>query len=265
MPEHGTWVYAVVNGADGADGVDPNLLAGMTGVAGEPPRTTSANGLTAVVGTVPLATFGEDALRRNLEDIDWLARVAQAHDAVVATVARAVPAVPFRMATVYFDDSGVGALLDGRGDGFRATLARVAGRAEWGVKALLDVSGLSGAEPAAAGGQRGSGAGAAYLRRRREHHLVREQIDQLAVDHADAIHAALTALAVDACLHRPQSPALAQQKLPMILNAAYLVEDDAAGDFAHAVGRLAEQRTGVELELTGPWPAYSFASIGLEP
>jgi hypothetical protein len=259
MPEHGTWVYAVAND------VGPDLLTGMTGVAGEPLRTTGANGLTAVVGTVPLATFGEDALRRNFEDLDWLARVAQAHDAVVAAVARVVPAVPFRMATVYFDDRRVGSVLDERGDGFRVTLSRVAGRSEWGVKALLDVSLLREDEPAHTGGHEGGGTGAAYLRRKREHHRVRERLDQLAVVHADEIHAALTTLAADACLHRPQSPALTQQKLPMILNAAYLVENDAAGEFADAVGRQADLRPGVELELTGPWPAYSFASIGLEP
>jgi hypothetical protein len=259
MPEHGTWVYAV------AEGVDPDLLTGMTGVAGEPVRTTGANGLTAVVGTVPLAAFDEDALRRNLEDIDWLARVAQAHDAVVAAVARAVPAVPFRMATVYFDDTRVESFLDSRAEGFRAALSHVAGRSEWGVKALLDVGRLSEAERARPDGPRGSGAGAEYLRRRREQHLARERVDQLAVEHADEIHAALTALAVDACLHRPQSQALAQQKAPMILNAAYLVDDGAAAEFAHAVGRLDEGRPGVELELTGPWPAYSFASIGAEP
>lgn len=259
MPEHGTWVYAVV------DGVDPNLLGGMTGVAGEPLRTTGTNGLVAVVGTVPLATFGEDALRRNLEDIDWLARVAQAHDAAVAAVARAVPAVPFRMATVYFDDSRVESFLDSRRDGFGAALARLAGRAEWGVKALLDVSEVNGAESAGESGARGSGTGAEYLRRRREHHLARERIDQLAVGLADEVHTALTGFAVDACRHRPQSPALAQQNLPMILNAAYLVENDAVDEFVHAVSRLDEQREGVELELTGPWPAYSFASIGLQP
>jgi hypothetical protein len=56
---------------------------------------------------------------------------------------------------------------------------------------------------------------------------------------------------VDARPHRPQSPALARQRLPMILTAAYLVPDDAAADFATAVGREDEQRQGVELELTG--------------
>ncbi|MDQ3789095.1 MAG: GvpL/GvpF family gas vesicle protein, partial [Actinomycetota bacterium] len=236
MPERGTWVYAVV------EDVDRNLLTGMTGVAGEPVRATGAHGLTAVVGTVPLAEFGEDALRRNLEDIDWLARVAQAHDAVVAAVARAVPAVPFRMATVYFDDARVESFLDSQAEGFRAALSRVAGRSEWGVKALLDVGRLTDAERARPEGPRGGGAGAEYLRRRREQHLARERVDQLAVEHADEIHAALTALAVDACLHRPQSQALAQQKAPMILNAAYLVDDDAAAEFADAVGRLDKGR-----------------------
>lgn len=256
MTESGTWVYAVTHEAG------PDVLAGVPGVAAEPLRTTGTHGLTAVVGTVPLATFGEQALRRNLEDIDWLATVARAHDAVVAAVARSAPAVPFRMATVYFDDARVRSLLAESADGFHAALSRVAGRSEWGVKVTLDVRRLT--EPVPAGGGRG-GTGTAYLQRRRQQNQARERADQLAVEHADEIHAALATHAVDACLHRPQSPALAGQALPMILNAAYLVDNGAVGEFTAAVGREDDRRHGVGLELTGPWPAYSFASIGPRP
>src|SRR5262249_2577464 len=48
-------------------------------------------------------------------------------------------------------------------------------------------------------------------------------------------------------------------KAHMVLNASYLLDDQRADDFAAAVAALAEQHPGVRLELTGPWPPYSFA------
>jgi hypothetical protein len=45
----------------------------------------------------------------------------------------------------------------------------------------------------------------------------------------------------------------------MVLNAAYLVADERAEEFAAAVTGLAAAHPGVQLALTGPWPAYSFA------
>lgn len=254
MTEYGTWVYAVTPEAE----PEPQLA----GVAGEPVRGVTEDGLTAVVGTVPLATFGEEALRRNLESLDWLAGVARAHDAVVATVARSGPAVPFRMATVYFDDDRVRALLRDLGAEFRQTLARLTGRMEWGVKVTLDVSRVPEREPVGAAGSRPDRAGAAYLRRKREQQLVRERVEQLGAKHAQEIHAALAALAVDARLNRPHNPALSGQDRPMILNGAYLVADPAAAEFVRAVADQNSSHEELELEITGPWPAYSFASLG---
>lgn len=257
MSEHGTWVYAVTRSVEGT------LLDGLVGVAGEPVRALRERGLTAVVGTVPLDTFGEEALRRNLENLDWVAEVARTHDMVVRTVATAVPAVPFRMTTVYFDDERVGALLREDDNGFGETLDRIAGRSEWGVKALMNVAQLREPEPAAAsGGSKPGGAGAAYLRRRRAQQNTRERIDQFAIEHADELHTALLAFAVDARRHRPHSSALAEPGQPMILNGAYLVDDTAADDFAAAVREQDARHDGVELQLTGPWPAYSFATPG---
>jgi hypothetical protein len=47
----------------------------------------------------------------------------------------------------------------------------------------------------------------------------------------------------------------------MILNAAYLVADDRDGDFAAAVDSLAAGHPALRLEITGPWPPYSFAGL----
>jgi hypothetical protein len=60
-------------------------------------------------------------------------------------------------------------------------------------------------------------------------------------------------------------PDLAGQQAPMVLNAAYLVADERADEFAAATADLTARHRSVQLTLTGPWPAYSFAGEGDGP
>jgi hypothetical protein len=251
----GTWMYA----AAGADTVPAGPLAGVTGVAGEPVRVVEEAGLVAVVGDVDLADFGADALRRHLEDLDWLAARTRAHHAVVAAVAARGPVLPLRFASVYLGEDRVRALLTGRHDHFRAALRRVAGRSEWGVKAYVAVGSAAGAPADRPGAE--SRPGTAYLRRRRADLTAREDARRAATDQAERVDDALRRLAVAGRRHPPQDARLSGKPHRMVLNGSYLVDDGRMDEFAAAVGTLARRHTGVQLELTGPWPPYSFADV----
>ncbi|EIE98820.1 GvpL/GvpF family gas vesicle protein [Saccharomonospora glauca] len=263
----GLWLYAV------ARGLDPAPLAGLRGVADAEVRTVAMGGqgsgeepLTAVVGPVPLAEFGEEALRRNLEDLDWLATTARAHDAVVAAVSAASSAaVPLRLATVCFDDERVRDLLTEREQEFTTALDALTGRTEWGVKVYTDPAKLAGAaEPtasvsSASGGSAGSGT--AYLRRRKAALSARETGERIAAEHAEHLHARLARAAVAYRRHPPQDPKLSGERAHMVLNGAYLVDDERATEFADLVRALDAEHEAVRVELTGPWPPYSFAAV----
>ncbi|MGW4502371.1 GvpL/GvpF family gas vesicle protein [Micromonospora sp. NPDC004336] len=75
-PDTGVWLHGVVREADAA------LLAATAGMDGAPVRAVRAAGLAAVVSAAPLSEYGEDALRRNLEELAWLERAARAHHVV---------------------------------------------------------------------------------------------------------------------------------------------------------------------------------------
>jgi hypothetical protein len=47
----------------------------------------------------------------------------------------------------------------------------------------------------------------------------------------------------------------------MVLNGAYLVDAGHGARFADAVKALADRHRAIRLELTGPWPPYSFAAV----
>jgi hypothetical protein len=223
----------------------------------------------AVAGDVPLSGFGEDALRRNLEDLDWLEQTARAHHAVIEAVAKERTVVPMRLATVYRSDEGVTGMLRERAADFREALARVTACSEWGVKAYLalppeqaqppDQGQPSGQGQPPDAGQERLGPGAAYLRRRRAQLAARSDARQQALTSARTIHEELGRLCAAARIYPPQSPELAGRSASMVLNAAYLVADERAEDFAAAVTALAAAHPSVQLALTGPWPAYSFA------
>ncbi|MFI7104992.1 GvpL/GvpF family gas vesicle protein [Nonomuraea sp. NPDC050227] len=249
--DQGVYLYAVTR--DEGEGPD-----GLAGVAGAPVRRLAHRGLAAFLSTVSLAEFGEEALRRSMEDLAWLEETARAHHRVVEAVAALRPTAPVRLVTVYTGEAQVRELLDERHEQFDAVLARVAGRREWGVKAYA-VPG--GAEPAAdpQGATQDATPGAAYLNRRRAALRSREADWRQAAEQARAVHEALMDVAVVGRCHRAQDPQLSGRREQMVLNGAYLVDDARAAEFARVIEDVADR--GVTVELVGPWAPYSFAAL----
>jgi hypothetical protein len=227
----GVWAYAITEDGhlSGPDGeVD---LSWLTGVAETKVRTTASCGLTVLVSDVSLAEFGEAALRDNLENLNWLDEVAREHHYVIDAAARLFPLLPVSLGTVYSGDAALCGALTSRCGALRDTLRRVGGRVEWGVKAY----------------------GAGQLTAARE-------ARSCAVGGAHAVHAELTARAIGTRLHPPQSAQLSGVSPPMmLLNAAYLLDAADGVAFTAAVAGQATSHPELRVELTGPWPPYSFA------
>ncbi|NEB80653.1 GvpL/GvpF family gas vesicle protein [Streptomyces sp. SID14478] len=259
------YVYAVCGS------LDAPLAADLTGVAGAAPHVLHHVGLTAVVSPVPAEEFSEDALRRNLESLDWLSDTARAHQRVLGALASVASPLPLRLATVFRDDSGVRAMLEEQAERFRASLDRIDGRVEWGVKVYVEEPEASpdagsGAGSGARSGQGrtsadslAAGSGRDYLRRRRAERSGREEVWRRAEGFAQSLHDELSRQAHETCLHPPQNPELARTTGRNILNAAYLVERSTSEAFMEAVDRHKDEQPGLRVELTGPWAAYSFS------
>ena len=251
MNDTGIYVYGI------SRGLPADAAPGMRGVGGSPVYGVTEGFLTALASEVGLDDFGEDALRRNLEDLAWLERAARAHHGVVDAAAEFAPTVPLGLATVYRSEDRVHAVLRERKDEFTAALDRVAGRTEWGVKgyATLAPSDEDTAEDAAP-----ENPGTSYLMRRRNRQRTEAATRTEVMEFADRVDAELRGLAEGARLHPPQNPQLSGHEGWMIINAAYLVDDTRAGEFQEAVAALDAERPEVSLQLTGPWAPYSFAT-----
>lgn len=244
-----TYLYAIAR-ADAAAAI-PDL----PGVDGAPVRALHDGELICAVSDVDLDEFGEDALRRNLEDLGWLERIAREHDAVVRALAAQAATVPLRMATICRDDRSARDRLHAMRDSAEAVLAVLDGHEEWGVKLY---AAQRTPEPAVAGRP---SSGTDYLRQRQQELAARTTAQDDAARDAEQVYGRLGAFAARCCRHRPQDAKLSGVAAPMVLNAAFLVDREQVAAFRAAADELAAERPAGALVVTGPWPAYSFVEL----
>lgn len=255
------YVYGVVAGPAVA-------LPDVHGIDQRVPLSAIAEGgLMALVSPVDPADFAPDLIEERLADLTWLEPRARAHQEVLSRVAAAV--APLRFGTIFLDADGVRAMLRENGPLFRAALARLEGRREWGVKIVVNPRRLTDHLIETSPQVRSlivqrdrMASGATYL--------FQKKIDMLLLDLARrqveacvaASHARLSILSAAVA-----GGAAAQRQddgNELIFKGAYLVAEDQLAVFMAEVESLDAQFVGFSFALTGPWPAYSFAVAPVE-
>lgn len=214
-------------------------------------RLVTHQGLALVVAEVDLAPFAElDAspaqwTKEPSED-DPLVVLAKRHDAVVRLVFEGHPVLPLRFGTILRDEQAATRLLADHRTEAGEGLDRVEGHREWGVRARLPhpvkqaevpTEGMSGTD---------------YLAMRRDRLAAAARTRRDGSTAATELHEALSRHATETA-HR------ARKSSVPLLDAAYLVATDAEAEFHAEAGR----HDDLVVEVTGPWPPYSFVRLEL--
>lgn len=252
------WTYCVLSAEDAV-----NVPAHLDGIeSGSGVDSVREGGLAALVSPVPAHEYDDVALRKNLEDLEWVERTARRHEAVLEQTLSHATIVPLRLCTLYRSVEGVRQLLREHAEPLADSLAKVDGCAEWGVKVF--------AQPVQAGDEpadpdlepAGETPGASYLIQRRRERERAETAAELRARCAELVHKRISACARESISNPPQRRELHGRNMTMVLNGAYLVAADAANELRDAVRELEQEWSprGFAVELTGPWPAYNFVS-----
>jgi len=247
----GTYLYCVI-----AAPRRPTVRRGRAGLAGTGPvRVLDVeDGLFLAVADAPLDLYGEAAIARGLQDLDWVSRAAVAHEAVIESFTGATAVLPMKLFTIFASDERAVAHVRGERPRITGVVKRVANQQEWGVRVVLDRSRAAGAARPAPRAP----SGVAYLTRKKAQRDTVVELAERARETVAALYDRLAARSKDAT--RRSATELPVQSGPLLLDAAFLVPRSRAKSFEALVGREAKalRRQGYGLTLTGPWPPYSF-------
>jgi hypothetical protein len=215
-------------------------------------RVVSAGGVAAVAEPVDVAEYESPRLEENLKDEAWLEGAVRHHERVIEELLDRTAVVPMRFGSIFSDEAGLRSMLEENADAFAQLLDTVRGRAEWGVRVLADRAALT---SRVAPSTKTATSGSDYLRRRKAQLQASDQIGDLAAQIADEIHQRLTEVAEQSAVLQPR-----RADPELVLSAAYLVPRGGEERLLAAVGELHQAHADVTIDVTGPWPAYSFTS-----
>lgn len=208
------------------------------------------------VADAPLERYGEDAINRGLSDLDWVARAAVAHEAVVESFIGASAVVPMKLFTIFTSDERAVEHVRREAPLVEAVIRRVANHHEWGVRIVLDRPRV---EPAAAKKDRSTVApGKIFLAHKKAQ---RDAAAELVRHARDTVADVYDRLAERSSLSKRRAASeLPIQDGPLVLDAAFLIPVKGTARFRKLADR--EARTlaqhGYRLTVSGPWPPYSF-------
>jgi len=238
-----------------------DLEADVSGVEDAAVRVVKLGEVAALVSALDGTSYTPEAIAERAGDVEWLKPRALAHDRVVTWASDRAAAIPMPMWTMFADDSGVLAALQGRYDTLRSHLVTLHDTREYTVRVFADptsvASSLATLSPRFGELERSfqnAGPGQAYLLQRKVEEGRKNEIRTVVRQVADETYNTLVRYSVDAV----------HEQLPKggnaVLNASFLVANGQYDDFRRALTDLVTryQAAGFQFDFTGPWPAYHF-------
>ncbi len=232
-----------------------------------PPFFRDCGRVAAVLSRVSPSEFCGPAGEKNLQDLACVAPRACRHVAVLEQVMRLGAVLPARFGTLFSSTASLESFVRQHEAAIGRFLERVGGQEEWAVKGFLDqtraeaewLARRRAEEP----GAPGLPPGAAYLLEQSRHIQAREALDDQLAEMCSDLLEDFNLLASE-IVERPilahERPDAARE---MVLNWALLLPAAAAADFRRRIERAngEQNRIGLTLEVSGPWPPYSFCPI----
>lgn len=248
-PAKAVYGYCVVRGPEPRLDDAPAGLAGMS----RPSALAIGDDLWLVAAEAPAKLYGPEAIAESSRDLDWLSARAVDHEAVVEHLMLSAPALaPLKLFTMFSSPQAARRRLGARRADLSATLDRLAGSAEWGVRVH--------ARPAAVTVPpvRGAESGRDFLERKRN---ARDHAQRAAAEARAATQAGFAALARVARESR-RLPAPPGSAPTLLLDSVFLVPAARAARFQAALERFAKKLAALSADvvLSGPWPPYHFVA-----
>jgi hypothetical protein len=249
----GTYVYCVV-----AADRRPRLTRVPAGLPGAGPvrLLDVEKGLFIAVADLPLDRYSESAINKGLGDLDWVSRIAIAHEKVVESFIASTAVLPMKLFTIFTTDDRALDHVRAQRARVASLVTRVANHQEWGIRVVLDRALVAELSKKTAAPR--SYSGVSYLTQKKAQRDASTQLASRARGAMADLFNRLAARAGDA--KRRAASELPVRGGPLLLDAAFLVPRARSAAFKALVARESKSlaRQGYGLTVSGPWPPYTF-------
>jgi hypothetical protein len=231
------------------------------------------NGLYAVVSKVEQPEFGEEGLKKNMADFQWVKTKVSMHEKIIEQVMANTNVIPFKFGTLFNTDDGLKAMLEQYGQEFKAILRKLADKQEWGLKIYcnpekLKTSFLNNQEKILKieDGIKSSSVGKAYFLRKKKDELIERMLNDKISECSQDSFELLKDLSFETRINKLLPKEVTEREDGMVLNCAFLVGKDEVGDFLSMVDALKMHYgdSGLLIDCIGPWPPYNFCGLSKE-
>jgi hypothetical protein len=214
--------------------------------------------------------FSEENFRKHLSDYEWLETNAREHVEVINRIMAYNAVIPFKFGTIFQAESSLKQFITDYSDSLKENFHHTGGREEWSVKMYCDRTKLCKqidelSEEAAALEKQimASSPGRAYLLKRKKTDLIENEMDRISKKFGQEYFDEFKALSESTNLNNLLPKEFTGREDTMILNATFLVNKSNVTDFKETLEKLKKKdgNSGFLLEITGPWPPFSFISI----
>ncbi|MBI5114943.1 GvpL/GvpF family gas vesicle protein [Candidatus Poribacteria bacterium] len=218
--------------------------------------------IVAVLSKVPLGEWIGPSSEANLQDLSWVGPRACRHQEIIEQAMRYSSVLPARFGTIFSSSERLEDTFCSHYDSISEFLDYAADKEEWALKGLLDTAKAE--DHLLARGSRSTNlppsSGARYMMEKQLRIEAKRKMKTWAKTLSDTIVEELQPLAVESRALKTLSRYASGRELDVAFNWAFLLTCEGRDGFLSSVERLNDDysRHGLELEISGPWPPYSF-------
>lgn len=229
--------------------------------------------LYAIVNKVKESEFGEENLKTNLADLEWIKVKASIHEKVIEGIMKNACVIPFKFATLFNTADNLKTMLGQHLEEFKDILKKLEDKEEWGVKIYCDLEKLKEVIIQEDGEIlnidreiKSSLPGKAYLLKKKKEELLDRAATKKLNEYGQASFDTLREKSLEARINKLLPKEVTERNDEMILNSAFLINKDKVEDFLNIVEDLRTKYTdkGLFFDCTGPWPPYNFCNLSKE-
>jgi hypothetical protein len=237
--------------------------------------TRTYQGLDAVVSMVPLDEFDSEIIHIKAQnDLQWIKEKAVIHEMVIEEALRnggeILSLIPMKFGTIFKEEKALQETLSKHHEQFKKTLEKLEGKQEWGVKAYLTdqnkfeqaVKENNSAIQIKVREIAGLPEGMAFFMEEELKEVICHEVNKELNHVVEGLYESISRQAESSVQNHILGKELTGKREPMVFNAACLVPGGKIEEFKEAARKLNQeiQKRGLDLEFSGPWPAYHFAT-----